>query len=223
MIESGNLTMCAAVTLPMAIPGPASLALSYDRAGIERRLTHSGNFCYRVNSSRLIPSTDELAEFDADHLSHSPNNYAPVSEAVSSDQQCKLPGNFDRAAYLQRCSGLGPITNETGNRVPAKFNACCCHLLHPTSQLECEQSRTRPETPRPIGQSARAANQRGMARVNAVHCRAFLMTLSSLVTCCRFCRRRKFEYDRESSFRQALVIRVFLRQASFNKLALQIS
>jgi hypothetical protein len=72
MIESGNLTMCAAVTLPMAIPGPASLALSYDRAGIERRLTHSGNFCYRVNSSRLIPSTDELAEFDADHLSHSP-------------------------------------------------------------------------------------------------------------------------------------------------------
>jgi hypothetical protein len=54
MIESGNLTMCAAVTLPMAIPGPASLALSYDRAGIERRLTHSGNFCYRVNSSRLI-------------------------------------------------------------------------------------------------------------------------------------------------------------------------
>jgi hypothetical protein len=69
-----------------------------------------------------------LAEFDADHLSHSPNNYAPVSDAVSSDQQCKLPGNFDRAAYLQRCSSLGPITNETGNRLPAKFNACCCHF-----------------------------------------------------------------------------------------------
>jgi hypothetical protein len=154
MIESGNLTMCAAVTLPMAIPGPASLALSYDRAGIERRLTHSGNFCYRVNSSRLIPSTDELAEFDADHLSHSPNNYAPVSEAVSSDQQCKLPGNFDRAAYLQRCSGLGPITNETGNRVPAKFDACCCCFI---PHSKCEQRP--PETPRPMGQSARAANE----------------------------------------------------------------
>jgi hypothetical protein len=49
---------------------------------------------------------------------------------------------------------------------------------------------------------------RHMARVNAVHCRAFLMALSSLVSCCRFCRCRKFEYDREGTFRQALVVRL---------------
>jgi hypothetical protein len=97
-----------------------------------------------------------LVEFDADHLSHSPNNFASVSDAVSSDQR-KLPGNFDRAAYLQRCSSLGPITNETGNRVPVKFNGCGCHSLQPASQLECEQSAAR--SARPIGQSAGAANQ----------------------------------------------------------------
>jgi hypothetical protein len=131
------------------------------------------------------------AEFDADHLSHSPNNYAPMSDAVSSDQQCKLPGNFDRAAYLQRCSSLGPITNETGNRVPAKFNACGCHSLHPTSQLECEQSAAQNARPGPSVGPPTNARSRRMVRVNAVHCRAFLTTLSSLVSCCRFCRCRR--------------------------------
>jgi hypothetical protein len=127
-----------------------------------------------------------LAEFDADHLSHSPNNYAPVCDAVSSDQQCKLPGNFNRAAYLQRGSSLGPITNETGNRVPAKFDACCYHLLHPASQLELNKAR--PKRPGLLG---RALGSPTNAPVTAYgprkRCplRSVPDDLSSLVSGCR--------------------------------------
>jgi hypothetical protein len=61
-------------------------------------------------------------EFDADQLFHSPYLDASDFDAISSDQKCKLRGDADRADYLQRCSSLGLVTNETGNRVPAELN-----------------------------------------------------------------------------------------------------
>jgi hypothetical protein len=62
-------------------------------------------------------------EFDADHLSRSPNNRATMRGAVRGYQQRKLCRKLDRADYLQRGSSLGLVTNETGNREPAKLNA----------------------------------------------------------------------------------------------------
>jgi len=61
-------------------------------------------------------------EFDADQLFHSPSQDASDFDAISSDQKCKLRGDADRADYLQRCSSLGLVTNETGNRAPAELN-----------------------------------------------------------------------------------------------------
>jgi hypothetical protein len=62
-------------------------------------------------------------EFDADHLSGSPNNCATMCGAVRDYQQCKLCRKLDRADDLQRGSSLGLVTNETGNREPPKLNA----------------------------------------------------------------------------------------------------
>jgi hypothetical protein len=46
-----------------------------------------------------------------------------MSGAVSSYQQCKLCWKLGRAAYLQRSTSFGLVTNEAGNREPAEFNA----------------------------------------------------------------------------------------------------
>jgi hypothetical protein len=79
----------------------------------------------RPQRSCVEPPSELLMEFDADHLSRSPDNYAPMSGAVSSYQQCKLCRKLGRAAYLQRSSSLGLVPNEAGDREPLKFNASC--------------------------------------------------------------------------------------------------
>ena len=62
-------------------------------------------------------------EFDADQLSRSPNNSAPMCGAVRDYQQCKLCRKLERADCLQRGPSLGLVTNETCNREPAKLYA----------------------------------------------------------------------------------------------------
>ena len=71
-----------------------------------------------------------VADFAADWNEHG----AGVLERVRMTDPATYLRGGSAGAEGAECRG------GTGNRVPAKFNACGCHSLHPTSQLECEQS-----------------------------------------------------------------------------------
>jgi hypothetical protein len=61
-------------------------------------------------------------EFDADHFSHLPDNYASVPDALRVAQKRKLRRNLERVDHLQRSSSLGLIPDNTGNYAPVVLN-----------------------------------------------------------------------------------------------------
>ena len=73
----------------------------------------------------------QFMEFDADQLSRSPNNSAPMCGAVRDYQQCKLCRKLERADCLQRGPSLGLVTNETGERAPVELNTCRVQIASP--------------------------------------------------------------------------------------------
>lgn len=91
---------------------------------IEENKSRAGLFLsypelWRGNPLRRI----SLAEFDADQAFRSPYHRAAAAHAISNDHKGKLRRDAQWADHLERCTSVGLVTNETGDRAPVELDA----------------------------------------------------------------------------------------------------